>query len=347
MSHFRGVCMGALLSLSFVAASGCAGTGSSQHVSAIPDSHARQVQFATQNAPYCDSDGNCFLVPDGCADCEVAVPILYDAYYLYTVSGGGTRVFAPSQIPPAIGGTANGCDADESLCYFKPGDDTNVLYYSSGQGGVYTVDPAGCQQVGSGFVSTTDGKVCSTWQVYFYNGQYVGQNPNPQPPSLTGVVDAISMGLSTSNSQYPAGLGNGQVLNGGHLYIEFWSNHVPIRAVPLQAGNVNGKIHPANFTQNVIGDTHFYFALLRAQALSLSQTLEFKSSQYEAHVPGNAAPTYDAINLNSNSWAAGLLLSAGISQGTIDQFVTTLNNASFGNEYPYAYGAGNTLVPLF
>jgi len=154
------------------------------------------------------------------------------------------------------------------------------------------------------------------------------------------------MGVSTANSQYPSG-GNRQVLNGGHLYVEFWSNHVPVRAVPLQAGAVNGKIHPANFTQSVVGDPHFYFALLRVQALSLSQTLEYKSNQYEVHVPGDAAPTYDPINLNSNSWAAGLLLSAGISQGTIDQFVIRLNNATFGTKYPYAYGAGNTLVPLF
>jgi hypothetical protein len=350
MSRVRNALRGALLSLSLIAYTGCAGPGNGQHVLATPDAHARHAQFVTQNTPYCDPDMGCFLIPD-CPDCSVAVPILYDAYYLYTYGGGpgggGAGGGVPTHIPPPLGGTAAGCDGDESLCYFIPGDDTNVLYYSSGQGGVYTVDPAGCQQVGSGFVSTTDGKVCSTWQVYFYNGQYIGQNPNPQPPSLPGVVDAVSMGVSTANSQYPSGGGNQQVLNGGHLYIEYWSNHVPVRVVPLQAGSVNGKIHPANFPQNVIADPHFYFAFLRVQALSFSQTLEFKSSQYEARVPGSAAPTYDPVNLNSNSWIDGLLLSSGVSQGTIDQFVFTLTGASGGTRYPYAYGAGNTLVPLF
>ena len=143
----------------------------------------------------------CFLIPD-CSGCVVAVPILYDAYYLSTYSGGGGGGgggIATPPIPPTLGGTADGCDADESLCYFKPGDDTNVLYYSSGEGGIYTVDPAGCQPVGTSYFSGTDNKPCSTWQVYFYNGQYIGQTSNPQPPSLPGVVDAISVGMSTAN----------------------------------------------------------------------------------------------------------------------------------------------------
>lgn len=347
MTHTRRAWIAGLLSCCLIAASGCTGSSNSRNVLPTTDSHAKQPQFVTQNTPFCDPDIGCFIIPD-CPDCSVAVPILYDAYYLYT--GGGSRGGgggAPPPAPPPLGGTADGCDADESLCYFKPGDDSNDLYFSSGQGGVYTADPAGCQQVGSGFVSTTDGKACSTWQVYFYNNQYVGQTSNPQPPSLPGVVDAISMGLSTANSQFGS-FGNGQVLNGGHLYIAFWSNHVPVVAIPLlQAGNVGGKIRYAVFPQNVTGDTHFYFALLRVQALTLSQTLVYKKDQYGLNTPGDVAPNYDGPNLNSNSWAAGLLLSSGISQGTIDQFVTTLNNASFGSKYPFGYGAGNTLVHYF
>ena len=69
--------------------------------------------------------------------------------------------------------------------------------------------------------------------------------------------------------------------------------------------------------------------------------------QYNANTPGDAAPTYDYINLNSNSWADGLLLSSGISPGTIDQFVDKLNRASLYSRYPYGYGTGNTLVHFF
>lgn len=343
MNGTRGPWTRALLSLCFVVFAGCSGSVIGEHVLTSPEARAKQT-YISKELPACDPDLGCFIIP--CDACSAAVPLLYDAYYLSSGGGGGGGG-APPPIPPTLGGTANGCDADESLCYFKPGDDANVLYYSSGQGGVYTVDPAGCHQAGSGFVSSTDGKACSTWQVFFYDGQYVGQTHNPQPPSSPGVVDAISIGLSTANSNYPSGIGNQQVLNGGHLYVDFWSNHVPVLVVPLQAGAVNGKIHPANFSQNVVGDPHFYLALLRVQALSLSQTLAYKHDQYEAHVPGSAAPTYDPINLNSNSWAAGLLLSAGVSQGTVDQVVEKLNNATFGTRYPYAYGAGNTLVPLF
>ncbi|MDB5069895.1 MAG: hypothetical protein JWM87_1006 [Candidatus Eremiobacteraeota bacterium] len=278
----------------------------------------------------------------------VAVPILYDAYYLGSggggVSGGGGDV--PPKIPPPLIGTPDGCDADESLCYLIPGDDTNVLYYSSGEGGTYTVDASGCQQTASSFVSKTDGKICSTWQIYFYTGQYVGQTPNPPPPSLPGVIDAISIHVATANSQYPNGQ-NGQVSNGGHLYIEYWSNHVPVLPAPLQGGRDGTKLRPEPYQQNVLGDPHFYFALPRAQALSLSQTLSYKRDQYNAHTPGDAAPAYDYLNLNSNSWADGLLLSSGISPGTIDQFVAHLNAAAGGTRYPYGYGTGNTLVHYF
>lgn len=92
---------------------------------------------------------------------------------------------------------------------------------------------------------------------------------------------------------------------------------------------------------------HFYFALARAQAFSLSGTLRYKTAQYTAHTPDDTAPTYDYLNLNSNSWEDGLLLSSGVSQGTIDQFVDHLWKATLGTRYPYAYGIGNTLVPLF
>jgi hypothetical protein len=60
--------------------------------------------------------------------------------------------------------------------------------------------------------------------------------------------------------------------------------------------------------------------------------------------------------MNSNSWADGLLLSAGISQATIDQFVTALQNATIvttadGVQTPtrvaFGYSNGNTILSYF
>ena len=128
----------------------------------------------------------------------------------------------------------------------------------------------------------------------------------------------------------------------------FWSNHVPVVVKPLlQAGNLGGKIRFAKFTQNVLAYPHFYFSLLRSQALSLSQTLEYKRDQYSAKTAGDAAPDYLPANQNSNTWAAALLLSSGVSQGTVDQFVDHLSQAALYTRYPYGYGAGNTLVHFF
>jgi len=179
------------------------------------------------------------------------------------------------------------------------------------------------------------------------NELHIGNNANGQVAQTPGFVDAISVGISTANSDYPSGGGNGQVLNSGHLYVEFWANHLPILTYPLQAGDVNGRIRAANFTQNPYTDPHFYFALTPTQTVSLSETLVYKKNVYESNGAAGNAPAYDPVNLNSNSWADGLLLSAAISQGTIDQVVNKLVNATLGARYPYAYGAGNTMVPLF
>ena len=343
MSRIQNTWLSMLFAFCLIVCSGCAGAGG-QHVLTASDQHVKQTQsYLDQTLPDCTPDV-CFIIP--CDLCSVPIPILYDAYYLRSGGGGGSGGAPPPPAPPPLGGTAAGCDADESLCYFIPGDDTNALYYSSGEGGVYTIDPSGCQKTGSGFVSTTDGKVCSTWQIYFYNNQYTGQGPNPQPLTPPGIIDAISMHIATANSQYPNGT-NGQVLNGGHLYLMFWSNHIPILAIPLQGGRDGTKLRPMPYGQNIILDPHFFFALARVQAPSLAATLEYKTSQYNAHTPGDAAPTYDYANLNSNSWMDGLLLSSGISVGTIDQFVAKLTGASAGTLYPYGYGTGNSLVYLF
>lgn len=337
--------LGALVLASLVSM-GCAGPGSGAHVSPMGGSQPKSGQVLVKEyTPDCDPDTGCSIIP--CDSCTIAVPVLYDAYYLQSGGGGGVGGADHPPIPPPLIGTPKGCDADESLCYLIPGDDTNVLYYSSGQGGIYTVDPAGCRNTGTGFVSSTDGKTCSTWQVYFYDAEYIGQTPNPPPPSLPGVVDAISVGLSTANVG-SGSFGSPQVLNGGHLYVAYWSNHIPVVTRPLlQAGNIADKIRFAKFTQNVLADPHFYFSLARAQALSLSHTLDYKKDQYGAHTPGDLAPAYIPASQNSNTWAAALLLSSGVSQGTIDQFVDHLSGATLYARYPYGYGAGNTLVNFF
>jgi hypothetical protein len=94
-------------------------------------------------------------------------------------------------------------------------------------------------------------------------GNYIGQQSAPQTPTPPGFADAISMGIST------AGVGSVPLPPGGHLYITFWNNHVPLATVPLlQAGPINQVVKYANFPQSSILDPHFYFALSPTKTIS-------------------------------------------------------------------------------
>ena len=152
-----------------------------------------------------------------------------------------------------------------------------------------------------------------------------------------GSISDISLGISTAGSgSIPA------IPGAGHLYVQLWSFGTPV-GLPLQAGDVNGKLLPANFTQSPITQPHVYLngspAVLATMAVRMAQGV----TAYNQNAAN--APAYDPINMNSNTWADGLLLYAGVPQSEITNLVQALYIQEDLNVYGYLNGS--QLLTLF
>lgn len=144
-----------------------------------------------------------------------------------------------------------------------------------------------------------------------------------------GAVTSVTVGISTAGSSGPA------IPTAGHLYIQFWYGGIPI-GFPIQAGNDNGLLGPARFLQYPITQPQYW---LNYNAETLAANLTRNRDTYQHRYPN--WPAYSATSMNSNSWADGLLLSAGEPQSTIDAAVQYLEGQS--GLTPYAYTNGSQI----
>jgi hypothetical protein len=144
-------------------------------------------------------------------------------------------------------------------------------------------------------------------------------------------VDSVSVGIGT------AGVIPGSPIPGvGHLYLQFWNNGAPVGA-PVQAGDVNGLLLPANFGQDPTNQPQSFLNVTAEQANAMAAALGPLISNYDS----NPVP-YDAVSMTSNSWVDGLLLSEGISQSAIDAAVQSVQAASGLTAIGYSNGVALT-----
>jgi len=244
---------------------------------------------------------------------------------------------------PAGGGTSAGCALYASNCYLIDGDYDNILYYATGEGGLYTSDPIDCQNTGSGWFSSSsgagDGKPCSPWQVIVYDGEYIGQNqdvPNPQIPQ----VIFVSLAAANVNSI--------PILDGGHLYVWTVTPLGPQLAGALQAGPVGipPLLRQTFYTQDPFGhhDPTLPVALGSESAAARWDALLNYVNTYEYNAQNNSppAPLYAGPVLNSNTFVSALLFKGGSSLGEIskDTLQLTLMSGSVGtipNRYCFGW----------
>jgi hypothetical protein len=149
-----------------------------------------------------------------------------------------------------------------------------------------------------------------------------------------GISD-VSIGIST------AGTGSIPFPGLGHLYVQLWAFGIPVGA-PLQAGYVSGKLRPAEFTQDVYGQPHVYIQGSPQYRSSLALQLARHQKRYSTN--SSCWPDYTK-DMNSNSWADGLLLSSGVSQSAINRYIDALQGES--GLIPYSASNGSQIVACF
>ena len=242
------------------------------------------------------------------------------------------------------GGTPGGCDLYASNCYLISGDDANVLFYSGG-GGIYTGAPWGCQDTGSGWLSTVDGMGCSTWQVWLYENQYVGQN---QDVPLDQILPPwkVSMSLASANVNeflpYPTG---------GHLYYTIWqkvstpTTRMTVAAV-LQAGPdgpqplltqqfyLQCPLNP--FCQ--LPDPTVFFAFPGDSSYLLQSNLLDGVGVYNQNASRGHVPTYGYLIQNSNTWVNALGVAAGLPSSLLNTEILWLQTRQAFPTPRIAYG---------
>lgn len=248
------------------------------------------------------------------------------------------------QTMPAGGGTSFGCYLYASNCYLIDGDDANVISYATGEGGLYTAGPWGCQQTTSGWFSTVDGGACSPWQTIFYAGVYTGRNldvPNVHIPV------SIWYQESTANSKYPSGGPNAQVLNGGHTYVALWGYGVVQLSTYVIQG---GKKDPPNDTKlayipgpqnNALTDIRFPLAVGEATSIYQWGILNSLGYTFQANSDAGMAQDYNFLFCNSNRWTHSLLTSEGYSEQTLIIYEGAMTVQSLASIVPYGgFGPG-------
>ena len=197
------------------------------------------------------------------------------------------------------------------------GDIDNVLAYSDGGGGLYTHFPWTCQpgpDVTTISQGTQDGLACSTWQIFHYIGEYCNQYNGScgSSPAIPRLADHLFV------EDGSAGLIEIQVLGLGHLYVQPYLSGNPVFE-PLQGGSLlrGGPSPQSGFLDNRLVRAHFQqdtaktdprypLPLSLASAYGAYATLNSEANIYDTYFPC-CDPSYNVLNLNSNTWAAALL----------------------------------------
>ena len=169
------------------------------------------------------------------------------------------------------------------------------------------------------------------------------ENPNPLPTPKPTLLLTTELHISE------AGTPNGPPIPGvGHLYIEFYTNGLPRTAI--QAGC------KGNETQCATGINSQLIATKVTQYPSPQNGVDITSAvsqlalilRYNTYLSWQAinyVPPYNASTLNSNSWADGILLDAGVSQSQIGSWVSTLESKT--QLTALAWKNGTQLVKCF
>jgi hypothetical protein len=283
------------------------------------------------------------------------------------------NLIANLQPVPASGGTSAGCALYASNCYMIPGDDSNITYYNTGEGGTFTVDAAYCQQGPGGlFTSLTDNLPCSPWQMAFYFGQYTGLSEDVALLSLLPDYQVFLAMQPLSSFEGPLGV----VPTAGHLYLMLYQKAttpvalpgcVPTDIVPalfiqpLQAGPQNP---PPNF--GMLVPQQYPIDLCKAARLPLpvptgagalffwNQMKNVNVPMYLGYVQRGTAPQYGPFNspqITSNTYITALIAAAN--DGTdgsyyVNPFVLALD---CGVSLPaissarHVFGLGDAMYP--
>lgn len=165
------------------------------------------------------------------------------------------------------------------------------------------------------------------------------ENDTPAPGAVTNSI-FITLGISSAGSE-------GITIPGaGHLYVQEWLGQwpsmIPVDTI-LQAGNVNGKVQFANFSQNPQSDWQSF--LLDSNGLSSSpqfpgywNNLVASKNKYQSRL--SIAPSYVWYSMNSNSWVYGLLIySYTFSATEVQQSINTDQSVSGLNPAAWSIGA--------
>lgn len=258
--------------------------------------------------------------------------------------------------PPPSGGSEDNpdnCQIISDDCGFVAAEINADLSYSTGHNAagaqIWTAYPWACVQGANGFwVSSVDIVGCSAWQIYHYFGQYCANGHSPcYPVSEADSIEVAVQMSKAASDPFPNG-----IPTAGHLYIQGYVLGAQTGTGGRFQGEkdpATGRLAPGYFAQNPLGQPAFFLPRTSAQAYTMQGQLQANTGTYDANFKSGKTPMYNGADLtngpNSNTYADGLLLSVGVSQSEIDTAVTALQSAS--GLRAYAYGAGNTLVPLF
>lgn len=187
-----------------------------------------------------------------------------------------------------------------------------------------------------------------------YEGQSVGNGcvafpieviaatTNPLPTPSPGLHLSVKLQIST------AGVSGGPIPGQGHLYIELYANGAPFTS--LQAGCRGNPIQCASGIGSKLVAAKFSQYPLKQPGVDISSAVSqsgliVRYNMYQYYQSIGDEPNYSATSMNSNTWADGLLLSAGASPSQISAWVTELKAAS--GLSPTAFENGAELIPCF
>jgi len=143
------------------------------------------------------------------------------------------------------------------------------------------------------------------------------------PPAIPTAAPGQSVKLQIG----PAALSSGglKIPGQGHLYVELYSNGIAIstlEAGPFLAQNGDLDLFVQFYTEFPYTDPGVDISTAVAQSSLVTAYINYLGYQGNGDVPQYLP------NMNSNTWADGLLLAQGVSQTTINGWASTLQNAS-------------------
>lgn len=178
------------------------------------------------------------------------------------------------------------------------------------------------------------GQACQSFLINVVSS-YIQQQPVPVAPA-----PGVTLKLQLASAKFP--LFNFQVLNFGHLYITSYINGVPTniyQAGPGLAPNGDLDLLVESYNQFPLADPGIDIT----SSIKIWNVIN-ESNKYLGWQHSNQTPNY-LINMNSNTFITGILLSNGIPQSTVYGWVNSL--ASQLNYNPVGYNNGPAITPCF